>query len=159
MPNHRRPLTVKPGKRPKQQPRPHLPVFSMLDRRVRDTATRLVVSPSPMNGLETDWAEQLEIDRFERRLVWWGFQAIKLRLGLGAWYTPDFFVLLSSGAVRIDETKGHWEEAARVRIKAAAGLYPMFQFHAVTRKSGVWKCEAIRSTHTLLGGPNAEEES
>ena len=45
------------------------------------------------------------------------------------------------GTMEIHETKGHWEDDARVKIKVAATLFP-FRFFAITQgrkeKKGQW---------------------
>ena len=76
--------------------------------------------------------------------VWFRFEGMRLRLGPGAWYKPDFPTINTAGEVVIYETKGRWMEAARVRIKVAAETYWMFKFIAVQRdgKSG-WKFEEV----------------
>jgi len=45
------------------------------------------------------------------------------------------------GWFEIHETKGHWREAARVRIKVAADLYPWFKFVAVKWDKKQWVYE------------------
>jgi hypothetical protein len=91
-----------------------------------------------MNKLERDYAQRLELERLAGVWQWWAFEPIKLRLANGAWYKPDFCMIDTADCLVIHETKGHWREAARVRIKVAAELYP-FRFVAVTRpKGGDW---------------------
>lgn len=137
-----------------QQKRPALPVFSLLAPYLKDLETGCVIEESPMNGQETEYARMLEARRMGGEILWWGFQTIKLRIGHAAWYTPDFQVLLALGQIEIHEFKGHWEEAARVRIKAAAGLYPWLRFVAVRKiprcDGGGYEVERIRAHHTLM---------
>jgi len=139
------------GQRPKQTPRPHLPVFSRLGP-VMDWATHAVIEPSPMNKGETLYAQGLEYARLDGRILWWGFQTLKLRLGHGAWCTPDFAVITREGAIECHEYKGRWEEAARARIKVAAGLYPWIRFVVVKAGRSARVTEIVKSHHTLLGG-------
>jgi len=99
-----------------------------------------------MNGLERDYAYQLWLRQRAGEVRSYAFEGIKLRLGFDAWYTPDFApVWLADDTVEIHECKGRWREAARVRIKAAAALHPIFRFVAVTRTQGVWRFESIPS--------------
>ena len=91
---------------------------------------------TPMNAAEERYAGVLELRRKAGEVYQWGFEAIKLRLAEGAWYTPDFLVVLESGGIEIHEFKGHWREAALVRIKVAAALYPCFRFITVQEKKG-----------------------
>jgi len=90
-----------------------------------------------MNKLELAYAGHLEHRRARERTVaaFW-FQPLQFWLGPDATrYTPDFLVQLTTGHLELHETKGHWEEDARVKIKVAAGLYPCFTFRAITRRS------------------------
>ena len=63
------------------------------------------------------------------------FEAIRLRLGHGAWFKPDFAVLPKDDRLEFHETKGFWREAGRLRIKVAASTYP-FKFIAIKRVKG-----------------------
>jgi hypothetical protein len=75
----------------------------------------------------------------------WAYEAITLKLAEDCRYTPDFFVVETSGRIRFEETKGFWRDDARVKIKVAAKQFPMFSFVALTarkaRDGGGWKTE------------------
>jgi hypothetical protein len=79
-------------------------------------------------------------------VAWWKFEGIKLRLAGNTFYSPDFLVMRSNGALECHEVKGFWTDDARVKIKVAADLYPM-QFIAVQAlpkaKGGGWKVETF----------------
>ena len=117
---------------------------SAVNRIINRVATRSAMPPrlSPMNKLEAAYAQKLELERLAGMWQWWAYEPIKLRLAGGAWYTPDFAMIDTGGHLVIHETKGFWREAARVRIKVAAELYPFFRFVAVTkqrkRDGGAW---------------------
>lgn len=79
-------------------------------------------------------------------------QRLSLRLANGASYRPDFISVFTlspdteSDSIRLTawETKGFMREAAAVRIKVAASLYPWIAFCLVTKKKGGgWKVERI----------------
>ena len=89
--------------------------------------------PRGMNRIEQDYAGELEVQKCCGEIADYGYERIRLRLGPGAWYKPDFDVIGTDGFIEIHETKGYWREAARVRIKVAAGLYPHFRFLAIYR--------------------------
>jgi hypothetical protein len=89
-----------------------------------------------MNKLETWYAQQLEVCKQAGELLDYRYEAVRLHLGPGCWYTPDFLVLLADGTVELHEVKGHMEEAARVRLHTAAGLFPWFTFRLVRRERG-----------------------
>lgn len=86
-----------------------------------------------MNRTEAAFArEELEFQKLSGAITNYQYEAIKFRLANGAWYTGDFaaFPALSNADQRITiyEVKGFLREAAHVRIKVAAELFPMFKF-------------------------------
>ena len=62
-----------------------------------------------------------------------GYEEIRLTLGHRSQYTPDFFVVDTSGRIWIVEAKGFWRDDARVKIKVAARKFPWFDFYAITK--------------------------
>jgi hypothetical protein len=66
------------------------------------------------------------------------YEGVKLKLADGAWYKPDFVVWHNDGLIELEEVKGHWREAARVRWKVAIQQYPMFGFSLWTKSKGQW---------------------
>lgn len=107
-------------------------------------AARGVLPKSKMNKTESAYSQHLEMMRRAGRVLWYRFEPMKLRLADGSYYKPDFGVMTSAREFELHETKGFWREAARVRIKVAAELYP-FRFIAVTAKpkkdGGGWSVE------------------
>ena len=99
--------------------------------------------PSRMNKTEQAYADRLELLKGTGEVVWYRFEPIKLRLAEGAWYKPDFAVMLADGLIEFHEVKGFWREAARVRIKVAAEEHWMFRFVAVKKltKNRGWQTE------------------
>lgn len=98
-----------------------------------------------MNGTEQSYALHLQDLVAKGEVVWWTFEAIRLRLADKTTLTVDFFVMRAGGALEAHELKGkdkHWEDDARVKIKVAAELYP-FQFYGVHRAGGEWQYEAF----------------
>jgi len=97
-----------------------------------------------MNQTEAEYAKLLEELRLSGNVAWWKFEAIKLKLAKNTTYTPDFFVMLSTGELQAHEIKGFWRDDARVKIKVAADIYP-FKFVAVSKKTrkdgGGWRIE------------------
>ena len=90
--------------------------------------------PGEMNRLETDWAAILEARRIAGEIVKWWYEPVSMRLAAkGAWYKPDFMVIDSDGFVEFHETKGFMREAANVRLKVVADLYPHFLFRLIYR--------------------------
>lgn len=93
-----------------------------------------------MNKLEAAYGAYLDVLKHSGEVLWWRFQPLKLRLADGSYFTPDFGVLTSSCLFEFHETKGFWREAARVRIKIAAELFP-FKFIAIKKVGGGWERE------------------
>lgn len=58
-------------------------------------------------------------------VVWWRYEAIKLRLADATFYSPDFAVQLADGELQLHEVKGFWQDAARVKTKVVAELFPL----------------------------------
>ncbi len=71
----------------------------------------------------------------------YGFEAVKVRLAQGTYYTPDFVIFEKDGSISFHEVKGFWREAARLRIKVAAEQWPQFRFVAVRWVKGDWEFE------------------
>lgn len=96
-----------------------------------------------MNGTERRRAMELDAKQRAGLIREWAFEAESLKLADGSWYTPDFRVIHLDQTVEFEETKGHWREAARVRIKVAADRHP-YRFTALKqRKGGGWDVEVF----------------
>jgi hypothetical protein len=87
-----------------------------------------------MNGLEKKYAKRLESLKAAGEILEWHFEAVKLRLAPATFYTPDFLVMLADCTIELHETKGYWEEDAKVKVKVAASLFP-FVFRTVRHNS------------------------
>lgn len=70
---------------------------------------------------------------------WFAYECLRLRLAQvftstgksrSTWYTPDFLVIRHS-RVEIDEVKGHWREAARIKMKLVAQQFPWLPIRIV----------------------------
>lgn len=96
--------------------------------------------PGSMNKLEGAYAHTLEARKTNGEVLWFAYEAIKLRLADKTFYTPDFFLMTSSGELECHEVKGFWEDDARVKIKCAAEKFPIV-FKAIQRKRGEWIVE------------------
>ncbi len=78
-----------------------------------------------MNKTEAAYAQRLEARRAMGEIIWWEFEGITFKLADDTRYTPDFDVLLASGAMECHETKGgHIREDSFIKIKLAARLFP-----------------------------------
>lgn len=97
-----------------------------------------------MNATEAAYASHLEWRKRQGEVLWYAFEAIKLRLADKTTLTVDFFVLLADHTLEAHEVKGgHWEDDARVKMKVASELFP-FRFVAAQKvKGGEWAFEAF----------------
>lgn len=103
-----------------------------------------------MNKLEAEYARVLDDQKAKGEIKDWKYEALRLRIAFGnkpAWFKVDFWVILPDGSNEFHETKGWWREAARLRIKVAAGVYEWAKFVGVRKKKlkdgGGWEMEAF----------------
>lgn len=97
-----------------------------------------------MNKTEAAYAAYLDDRKHAGGILWYKFEAIKLRLADNTFYTCDFAVMTEHGYMEMHEVKGFWQDDARVKIKVAASIYP-FKFVAVKalakKHGGGWERE------------------
>jgi hypothetical protein len=103
--------------------------------------------PRGMNRWEQLYSDHLRDRRIAGEVRWFGFEIIRLRLAMSqtekeAWYKPDFMVVMADGSVELHEVKGHWREAARLRVKIASEIFP-FPLIVVTRSGSQWQYERM----------------
>ena len=91
-----------------------------------------------MNANETKWATELQNDP---KVAWFKFEPLSLYLshpdkGQPARLKPDFLVVMNDGTTYLDDVKsgGMDDNAALVRMRAAAELYPIWIFRLVKPK-------------------------
>lgn len=110
-----------------------------------------------MNKTETHYAQVLEARLIAREIDSYRFESLTIRLAPGCRYTPDFCVItgdrdhqkitlveVKSGRRRKSGRVGpHLEDDARVKLLAAARLYPEFDFVLAWRWQGQWEEEQI----------------
>lgn len=96
------------------------------------------------SSTEREYAETLKLRKMAGEIYDWAYEPVRLRIGDGAFYRPDFQVINLNGVIEYHEVKGFWREAAKVRIRAAKALHP-YSFFVVTKGKGVmtWKIEEI----------------
>ena len=97
-----------------------------------------------MNKTEAEYGAHLKALLHTGSILWYRFEALKLRLADNTFYTPDFAVLTAEGVLEAHEVKGYWQDDARVKIKVAADQYPI-RFLAVRKlpkkDGGGWEFE------------------
>jgi hypothetical protein len=70
-----------------------------------------------------------------------GYEEMTFRLGPDCRFTPDFWSLDDDDVLALDETKGHWRDDAKVKMRVAAERYPLFRWRAWRKQGGVWMRE------------------
>lgn len=98
--------------------------------------------PGVMNKLEREYATHLALRKAAGEISDFWFEGIKLKLADRTYYTPDYLVQFADGTLELHETKGHWEDDARVKVKLAASLFP-FRIVAVKKQGSGWAEEAF----------------
>ncbi|MGK5049715.1 DUF1064 domain-containing protein [Janthinobacterium sp. GB4P2] len=99
-----------------------------------------------MNKTEAAYAQTLELRKAAGEVAWCKFEGLKFRLADNTFYTPDFAVQLTDGALEAHEVKGFWQDDARAKIKIAADMYPLrfIAVQALPKKvGGGWKVEVF----------------
>ncbi len=87
-----------------------------------------------MNKTEAAYAaDVLERRKQTGEVVDYWFERFTFKLANDCRYTPDFVVMLASGELECHETKGYWQDDAKVKIRVAASLFP-FRFVAIQKQ-------------------------
>lgn len=122
--------------------------------RVANESTIALTEPRPriatgrirdggMNKLEAAYAQHLDLLAQAGEVLWYRYEAIKLRLADATFLTVDFAVMLADGQLEMHECKGFMRDDAAVKLKVAANAYP-FAFKLVRKaKGGTWDIKQI----------------
>lgn len=101
-----------------------------------------------MNKTEARYDQHLAARQSAGEIAWYAFERMKLRLAPRTHLTVDFFVQLVDGSFECHEVKGRKgaryfaEEDAKLKIKIAAEMFPVFRFLIVwPAKGGGWSQE------------------
>lgn len=92
-----------------------------------------------LNKTEQAYQNHLDKRRMAGEVMWYRFEPFRMTLAPKTTYTADFLVQLASGHLEVHEVKGFWTEDARVKIKVAAALLPVFKFVAIQMEKGTSK--------------------
>ena len=102
------------------------------------------------NKLQIGYAQHLEMRKRAGEIKSYKLNSHRFRVGVqdpqgelreGTWFKPDFQVVMADGSIQIHETKGFFREAAKVRLKACAELYPEYKWIAVFQDGGGYRIE------------------
>ena len=108
--------------------------------------TRAVVAgPRYRSKTEEKYAQILDLEVKAGNVTRWLYEPLRLEIGPGAHYTPDFAVWRPGSAYpEMHEVKGGFvREAARVRFRAAVRAWPCFRWFWVVGQCGRWKTEEV----------------
>ena len=111
---------------------------------IEQSAKRIRQEEKPLlNKLEADWLMHIH-DSYAGESV--HSQAIRFKIGNGAWYKPDFCVFFS-GKLTCWEIKGPKQgknvDRGLLALKIAAHLWPEVVFLLVWREDGAWKQQRV----------------
>jgi hypothetical protein len=69
------------------------------------------------NKLEARYGARLEALKVAAEIIDYGFEEIKLKIGVKTcWFTPDFWVLANDGVTEFHETKGWMRDDAAIKL-------------------------------------------
>jgi ribosomal protein S27AE len=100
-----------------------------------------------MNKTERKYKAYLETLKAAGEILFYRFEAIKVRLGNNCFWTPDFLVVDKEGFVELHDSKAFWKSKGRVHIEddarvkmvvTASEEFPVFTVVAVWEQDGKW---------------------
>lgn len=91
-----------------------------------------------MNKTEREFSELLDEAGERGEILRWQFEEVTLKIAPSTRYIPDFIAVLPNGNWQVFEIKGHLEDDAAVKFKAAAEKYPEISFHMLKKQKGQW---------------------
>lgn len=111
-----------------------------------DPARTIVRGP---NKTETAYADYLQLLRHlpneTERVTWYAFEAIKVRIGVKCWYTPDYLVQYGDGHLELHDCKGtklnkyRAEDDAVVKARSVSAHFPLAVYYVWRLKNGDWQ--------------------
>lgn len=104
------------------------------------------LKPGQMNKTEQRYADHLEEQKLVGEVLWYAFEAVKLKLSDRTHLTVDFFVMRRSGELEAHDVKGAKAivtDDARVKMKIAAKAFPWPFLFAYPKKGGGWSVEVV----------------
>lgn len=95
------------------------------------------------NSWEKRFAAHLEALKRAGVITAYAYEPMRFLVGWAAWFCPDYVVRYPDGRTLCYDVKGFQREAALVRIKAAALMYPQFSWGLAKLVKGAWQVEWI----------------
>lgn len=100
--------------------------------------TRVRQSRDKLNKLESAYQDYATVEHRGHQVL---AQTIRLRLGNGVWYKPDFFIPHLSLFIEVKGPKAF--RGGFENLKVAAGLHTWAKFRLVWREKGQWFAQEI----------------
>lgn len=91
-----------------------------------------------MNKTEEEFSRILDRALEDGEILRWQFEEVSLKIAPSTRYIPDFVAIMPNGTWQVFEIKGHLEDDAAVKFKAAAEKYPEISFHMLKKQMGKW---------------------
>lgn len=91
-----------------------------------------------MNKTEKEFSKILDSALASGEIARWQFEEVTLKIAPSTRYIPDFVAVMPTGTWQVFEIKGHLEDDAAVKFKAAAEKYPEISFHMLKKQNGQW---------------------
>lgn len=104
--------------------------------------------PGQMNKTEARYSVILDEKVKAGEIVFWRFEALKLRLADRTFYTPDFLVMdAETGELHFHEVKGGFiTEDALIKFKVATETFKEFGWVMLQQKKATGPFEVIRGS-------------
>ncbi len=105
------------------------------------------LKPGQRNRTEAAYEQTLSARKNAGEILWYAFEAIKLRLADNCFLTVDFSVMRADGVLEMVDVKGSpaiFQDDARVKLKVAAEKFPFIftvAYPVAKRLGGGWKVE------------------
>lgn len=116
-----------------------------IDPQVTGPARGRLPVPKGMNRTEQAYAQYLEGLYLSREILWWGFEAIKVRIGHNSWFSPDFLIMYPDHRLECHDTKSarggakyFAEDDAIAKARAMGKTFPIPVFFVWKQKDGSW---------------------
>jgi hypothetical protein len=112
-------------------------------------AFRKVAAVRGPNKTEAAYALYLKVlsqtPGIHERVTWFAFEAIKIRIGVHCWFTPDYLVEYADGHLELHDCKGtknekyRAEDDAIVKARTVSAHFPLPVFFVFRLRNGEWQ--------------------
>lgn len=115
-----------------------------IDPQVTGPAKGRLPVPKGMNKTETAYAAHLQALYLAQDILWWGFEAIRVRIGHDCFLNPDFLVMYKDHRLELHDTKGtkkgkpRAEDDAIVKARAISASFPIPIYFVFRDLDGEW---------------------